>query len=75
MAEQVSVQWVMEARRASTAEGVCQEDVAQPTDGVEPRSEANVAPPLTKPNIVPSETERPLSSPVEAVADVIVPLQ
>ena len=27
VAKQVSTQWVMEARRASVAEGVCQEDI------------------------------------------------
>ena len=40
VAKQVSVQWVMEARRVSVAEGVRQEDVTQPTDGVEVGSEA-----------------------------------
>ena len=53
---QVSAQWVMEAHRASVAEGARSEDVVQPTDGVEPESEANVAPP-TEPNVVPSETD------------------
>ena len=52
VAEQVSAQWVMEAHRVNTAEGACQEDVAQPTDGVEPRSKADVAPPPTEPNVV-----------------------
>ena len=44
VAEQVSVQWVMEARRASVAEGVHQEDVIQPADGVEAGSEASIIP-------------------------------
>ena len=57
VAEQVSAQWVMDARRANAAEGARQEDVAQPVDGVEPRSEANVAPPLTEPNVIQSESE------------------
>ena len=35
VAEQVSVQWVMEAHRSSVAKGVRQEDVIQPVDGVE----------------------------------------
>ena len=52
VAEQVSTQWVMEARRANVAEGVGQEDVAQPVDGVEPRLEVNVAPPPTEPNVI-----------------------
>ena len=59
----------MEAHRANAAEGVGQEDVAKPVDGVEPKSEANVAPPLIEPNVVPSETKQPLSSPVEPVVD------
>ena len=35
VAEQVTAQWVMEAHRSSVAEGVRQEDVIQPMDGVE----------------------------------------
>ena len=69
VAEQVSKQWVMEARHVSVAEGTRQEDIAQHTDGVEPGSKADVAPPSTEPNIVPLETERPSSSLVEPVAD------
>jgi len=61
----------MDARRTSIAKGVHLEDVVQPMDGVELGSEANVVPPLTEPNIVSSETEQPLSSPVEPVADAI----
>ena len=70
VAEQVSAQWVMEARRSSVAEGVCQEDVIQPTDGVETRSEASVVPPPIRPNIVPSESEQPLSSSIVPSADI-----
>ena len=51
VAEQVSARWVMDARRADMAAGVRQEDVAQPTDGVEPGSEVDVASPLTEPNV------------------------
>jgi len=65
VAKQVSVQWVMEARRASVAEGVCQEDVTQPADIVEAGLEA-----LSKPSVTPSEGEQPLSSPVASSADV-----
>ena len=46
-----------------------QEDVAQPTDGVEPGSEADVAPPSTEPNVVQPESEQPLSSLVAPTAD------
>ena len=60
--EQVSMQWVMEACRSSMAEGVCQEDVIQPADGLEAWSEASIIPPPTEPNVTPSESEQPLSS-------------
>jgi hypothetical protein len=69
VAEQVSTQWVMEAHRADMAEGAHQEDVAQLVDGVEPRSEADVAPPPTEQNAAQSEDEHPLPSPVEPTAD------
>ena len=52
VAEQVSTQWVMDARRADMADGERQEDVAQPMDGVEPRSKMNIALPPTEPNVV-----------------------
>ena len=38
-------------------------------DGMEPRSEADVAPPPTEPNVAQSEDEQPLPSLVEPVAD------
>ena len=38
-------------------------------DGVEPGSEADVAPPPTEPNIAQLEDEQPLPSPVEPVVD------
>ena len=38
VAEQVSVQWVMDAHHANATEGVHQEDVDEPWDGVEPGS-------------------------------------
>ena len=57
VAEQVSTQWVMEARRASMAKGVCQEDVILPADGVEAGSKVSVVLPLTKPNIALSESK------------------
>ena len=59
----------MEARRASVAEGVHQEDIIQPMDGVEAGSEVSVVPPPTKPNVTPSEDEQPLSSSVTPSAD------
>ena len=69
VAEQVSAQWVMEARRSSVAEGARQEDVIHLADGVETRSEASVIPPLIEPNVVPSESEPPLSSSTVPSAD------
>ena len=69
--EQVSAQWVMEAHRASVAEGVRSEDVIQPTDGVEPESEAIVVSPPTEPNVTPLETEQLLSSSTEPAADAV----
>ena len=71
VAEQVSVQWVMEAHRANAAEGACQEDVAQPADGVELGLEVDVVPPPTEPKIVQLESEQHLSSPVAPIADAI----
>ena len=59
----------MDARRADIAEGTCHEDIAQPMDGVEPGSEADIALPPTEPNVAQSENEQSLPSPVEPVAD------
>ena len=59
----------MDAHRADMAEAMGQEDVAQPVDGMEPRSEVDVASPSTEPNVAQSEDEQPLPSPVEPVAD------
>jgi len=59
----------MEARRASMAEGMRQEDVTQPTDGVVAESEASIVLPPTEPNVVPSESEQPLSLSVAPSAD------
>ena len=55
----------------NVAEGARQEDVAQPMDGMEPRSKADIAPPPTKPKVAQSEDEQPLPSPVEPVADAV----
>ena len=38
-------------------------------DGVEPRSKADITPPLTELNIAQSKDEQPLPSPVEPIAD------
>ena len=61
--------WVMDAHRVDMVGSVCQEKIAQPVDGMEPRSEVDVAPPPTEPNVAQSKDERPLPSPVEPVVD------
>ena len=71
VAEQVFMQWVMEARHASMAKGMRQEDVTQPADGVVAGSEASVVPSLTYSNVTPSESEQPLSSSVAPSADAV----
>ena len=52
----------MDARRADMVGSMRQEDVAQPTDGMEPGSE---------PNVVLPEDEQPLLSPVAPTADAV----
>ena len=59
----------MDAHRADMAASVRQEDVAQPTDGMEPGSEADVTPPPIEPNVSQSENEQPLPSSVAPSAD------
>ena len=59
----------MDARHADMAENMRQEDIAEPMDGVEPGSEANITPPPTEPNIAQSEDEQPLPSLVKPVAN------
>ena len=67
--EQVSTQWVMDVRREDMARSVCREDIAQPTDGMEPGSEVDIAPASTEPNVIPSGSEQPVPSPVEPTPD------
>ena len=61
----------MEARRASVAEDMRQEDITQPADGVEARSEVSVVPPPTEPNVIPSESELPLSLSIVPSAEAV----
>ena len=70
VAEQVSAQLVMEARRADMAEGSRQEDVAQLVDGVEPGSEMNITLPPTEPNVVQLGSEQLMPSLVAPTIDV-----
>ena len=59
VAEQVTAQWVMEARRSTMATNMRWEDVVQPTESMEVKSEASVFLPPTKPNVVPTIIELP----------------
>ena len=56
-------------RRADLADGVRQEDIAQPTDGVEPGSEMNVALPPIEANVVQLGSEQPMPSSVALTID------
>ena len=51
-------------------DGVCQEDVAHPVDGVEPRTEMNVAPLPMEPNVILPNSEQPVPLPITLTADV-----
>ena len=57
VAEQVSMQWVMDVCCEDMARSMHGEDAAQPADGAEPGSEVNVAPVSIEPNVVPSGSE------------------
>ena len=59
----------MDARRADMAGSVRQEDVTQTTDGMEPGSEMDIAPPPTELNVAQSEDKQPLPSPIKPVVD------
>ena len=79
VAEQVTAQWVMEARRSTVAIDVRWEDIVQPMEVAEAGSEASVVPPPIEPNVVPTtaepsvivltSTELPLSSPTAPSVD------
>ena len=75
VAEQVSTQWVMDARCEDMAGSVRRGDVAQPVDGTEPGSEVDIAPAPIEPNVVPSGSEQPEPSPVALIADAAKPPQ
>ena len=61
VANQVTSQWVMEAHHSSMAKEVHREDVVQPMEGVDTRSEESVVLPPTEPNVVPTGSELPSS--------------
>ena len=69
VAEQVSTQWVMDVHREDMARSMHGEDIAQPTDGMEPRSGVDVALASTKPIVVPPRSELSVPSPVTPTAD------
>ena len=71
VAEQVTAQWVMEARRSSVAEDVRLEDAIHPVEGLETGSEVRVVPPPTEPNVVPTRSELPLSLLTVPSADAV----
>ena len=73
--EQVSAQWVMDVYREDMARSMRGEDVAQPADSTEPRSEVDIAPALTEPNVMPPGSEQLAPSPVAPTADVAEPAQ
>ena len=75
VAEQVSAQWVMDVHREDMAGSVRWEDVAQPADGREPRSEVVVIPPSAEPNVDPPGSEQPAPSPIAPTADAAEPPQ
>ena len=80
VAEQVTAQWVMEARPSTMAVDVRQEDVIQPVEAAEARSEVSIVPSSIEPNIVltiaepsaviPTTTELPSSSSIAPSTDV-----
>ena len=57
VAEQVTAQWMMEARRSSVAKNMHREDVIQPVEGVETGLEASVVLPPIELNVVPTGSE------------------
>ena len=71
VAEQVSVQWVMDVLHEDMARSMRGEDVAQLADGTEPRSEVDIAPASTEPNVMPPGSEQPTPSPVAPTTDAI----
>jgi hypothetical protein len=63
------VQWVMDVHLEDMARSMRQEDIAHPTDGMEPGSEVDVVPPSAELNVVPSGSEQPAPSSVVPTVD------
>jgi len=80
VAEQVTTQWVMEARRLTMAADMRREDVIQPVEAAEagleesvflPPTELDIALTTAEPSVVvPTTTELPSSSPIAPSTDV-----
>ena len=73
--EQVSAQWVMDIHYEDMAKSMHGEDATQSADGMEPRSEVNVALASTEPNVMPPGSEQPAPSSVAPTADAAEPAQ
>ena len=67
--EQVTAQWVMEARHLTVVEDMRREDAVHPMVRVETGLEASVVLPPTEPNIVLTKSKLPLSSSTIPSAD------
>ena len=65
----------MDIRHEDMARSMRGEDAAQLADDAEPRSEVNVAPVSTEPNVVPSRSEQPAPSSVAPTVDATRPVQ
>ena len=65
----------MDAHREDMAGSVHQGDVAQPANGVEPRSEVDIALPSTEPNVVQLGSEQHVPLLVAPIADAVGQLQ
>ena len=75
VADQVSVEWVMDVCREDLAKSARGEDAAELSDGEEPGSEVNVALVLVEPDAVPSGSEQLAPSSVAPSSDVAEPAQ
>ena len=71
VAEQVTALWVMEDRRPTVATDVRREDIVQPMEEAEARSEASIVLPPTEPNVILTSTELPSSSPTALSTDAV----
>ena len=65
----------MDVRHEDMARSMRGEDATQPADGADPRSEVNVAPTSTEPNVVLPGSEQPAPSSVAPTADATGPVQ